>query len=372
MANLFEPISIGRLALANRLVRSATWEGLADPGGGVTPLLAAKMRELAEGGVGLIVTGHAFVSPEGRGGPGQLGVDADEGLPALANMVSVVHRAGGRIVLQLAHAGAHADVRLSGRKAMGPSPLEGRWGGVCREMCAADLEALTAAFAGAARRAQAAGFDGVQVHAAHGYLLSQFLSPDANRRMDGYGGDLVGRARLLLEVLAAVRGAVGADFPLLVKLNSEDLAPGGFSVEEMLEAAGMLAGAGVDAVELSGGRVVNPPEAHAARLARPSGEPPEPYYREAARRFKRAVDLPLILVGGIREVETAEALVDEGAADLLAMSRPLIREPGLPRRWQAGDRRPAACLSCNRCYVPIRAGLGPSCPVRESPRRSVR
>jgi 2,4-dienoyl-CoA reductase-like NADH-dependent reductase (Old Yellow Enzyme family) len=370
MAELFEPIRIGRLALANRLVRSATWEGLADPGGGVTPPLAAKMRELAEGGVGLIVTGHAFISPEGRAGPGQLGVAADEALPALAGMVAEVHGAGGRIVLQLAHAGAHADVKLSGREALGPSPLEGRWGGVCREMRAHDLAAVTAAFAAAAQRAQAAGFDGVQVHAAHGYLLSQFLSPAVNRRTDGYGGDPAGRARLLLEVVAAVRGAAGADFPLLVKLNSEDLAPGGFSVEAMLEMAGMLAAAGVDAVELSGGRVVNPPEAQAARLARPAAEPPEPYYRAAARRFKLAVGLPLILVGGIREAETAEALVDEGAADLLAMSRPLIREPGLPRRWRSGDRRPAACLSCNRCYVPIRAGLGPSCPVRETSRRA--
>jgi 2,4-dienoyl-CoA reductase-like NADH-dependent reductase (Old Yellow Enzyme family) len=239
-------------------------------------------------------------------------------------------------------------------------------------MDAADLAAVTAAFAAAGRRARAAGFDGVQVHAAHGYLLSQFLSPADNRRTDGYGGDPARRARLLLEVLAAVREAVGADFPLLVKLNAEDLTPGGAGVEEMLATARMLAEAGVDAVELSGGRVVNPPEARAARLVRPGAEPPEPYYREAGRRFKRAVALPLILVGGVRDPETAEALLAEGAADLVALSRPLIREPALPLRWRAGDRRPSPCLSCNRCYVPIRSGLGAYCPVAAASRRGRR
>jgi 2,4-dienoyl-CoA reductase-like NADH-dependent reductase (Old Yellow Enzyme family) len=280
-------------------------------------------------------------------------------------MTDAVHAAGGRICLQVAHAGGHAATRLTQREALGPSSFEGRFGGLCRAMSEDDIRSAVAAMATAARRARAAGFDAVQVHAAHGYLLSQFLSPATNQRRDRYGGSLENRFRMTGDVLRAVRQAVGPDFPVLVKINSEDFVPAGFQREDLPEAAVLLAGAGVDAVELSGGTIVNPPETHCARKVHPGGPEEEVYYRQAARAFKAAAGLPLILVGGIRSLAVAEDLIAEGTADLVAFGRPLIAEPELIQRWHDGEGGVSACLSCNRCYVPLQAGQGLSCVMAE-------
>ena len=223
---------------------------------------------------------------------------------------------------------------------------------------------MTQAFASAARRAKAAAFDAVQIHAAHGYLLSQFLSPYFNRRTDAYGGDAAHRARLLLEVTAAVRGEVGDDYPVLVKMNAEDFLPGGLSVDDMLRVAGMLEAEGVDAVELSGGTGLEQGLSF-SRVGRPAPGEPEAYYEAAARRFKNEIGLPLILCGGIRTFETAERLVAESATDYISLSRPLIREPHLVARWRAGDAAPARCISDNGCFDPPEGCVGLVCAVEE-------
>jgi 2,4-dienoyl-CoA reductase-like NADH-dependent reductase (Old Yellow Enzyme family) len=321
------------------------------------------MVSLARRQVGLIITGHAYVARQGQAGPWQLGAYSDDLLEGLRAMTDAVHAAGGRICLQLAHAGGHAAIHLSGMPALGPSTFEGRSGGKCRAMSEEEIRKVTASMAAAARRARIAGFDAVQVHAAHGYLLSQFLSPATNRRPDRYGGSLGNRFRMVGDTLAAVRRAVGSDFPVLVKINSEDFVPEGFQRDELPEVAALLAGTGVDAVELSGGTVTNPHETHCARKVRPAGAQEEAYYREAAKDFKAAVDLPLVLVGGIRSLAVAEKLLESKTADLIAFGRPLIAEPALIQRWQDGDQRPSACQSCNRCYVPLLAGQGVSCVV---------
>ena len=364
MSRFFTPFTVHGLTLPNRSVRSAVWEGMADDAGQVTPRLVDTMTALARNRVGLIITGHAYVHPAGQAGPWQLGVHRDGLIDGLAHMSAAVHDAGGRICLQLAHAGGHAATRLTGRPAAGPSVFEGRSGEACREMSPEDIATVIRAMADGARRARAAGFDAVQIHAAHGYLLSQFLSPATNRRRDRYGATLENRARLACEVVRSVRTTVGRDFPILIKLNSEDFATGGVQQAGMLQTAALLAEAGVDAVELSGGLVSNPPETHCARKVHPAGPGEEAYYRRAATAFKAALDLPLILVGGIRSLAAAEQLLAEGRADLISFGRPLIAEPGLIRRWQAGDDRPAACLSCNRCYVPLQAGQGVSCVMQ--------
>jgi 2,4-dienoyl-CoA reductase-like NADH-dependent reductase (Old Yellow Enzyme family) len=365
MSLFFSPFQINGLALPNRSVRSAVWSGLADDRGRVTGRLVDMMVRLARHRVGLIVTGHAYVDPRGQAGPWQLGVAQDDHLAGLRQMTGAVHAAGGRIGLQLAHAGGHAATRLTGLRAWGPSSFAGRDGGTSRAMSPSDIPIVPAAMAAGARRARKAGFDAVQVHAAHGYLLSQFLSPATNRREDRYGGSLENRARLLCETLHAVRKAVGSAFPVLVKINSEDFSPGGFQRHEVPAVASLAAAAGADGIELSGGTVTNPQETHCARKMHPAGPEAEVYYREAARAIRTAVSLPLILVGGIRSFSVAEALVAEGTADLIAFGRPLISEPGLIERWEAGDRKPSACLSCNRCYVPLQAGQGVGCVVAE-------
>lgn len=209
-------------------------------------------------------------------------------------------------------------------------------------------------------RAKEAGFDGVQIHAAHGYLLSQFLSPFFNRRSDEYGGSLANRARMVLEVLRSIRAGVGERFPVLIKLNSQDFMEGGLSVEEMVEVAAMLQQEGINAIELSGGAHhfgKNMP----LRLGALELPQDEVYYRYEASRYKEKIQVPLMLVGGIRSYQVAEKIIREGLTDYVSLARSLIREPDLIHRWKSGDLRKAMCRSDNKCLFSALHGKGLSC-----------
>jgi len=360
MAKLFETTAINTMNLKNRFVRSATWEGMAGEDGSCTPRLIDLMVELAGGGVGLIISSHTYVSREGQAGPWQLGIYSDELIPNLRAMTEAVHKQGGKIALQLAHAGCRADSNLTGMKPLGPSVKEKENGSLCREMTHKEIRQTAEAFAKAAARAQQSGFDGVQIHAAHGFLLSQFLSPFYNKRKDNYGGRIENRARIVLEVFQSIRDAVGDRFPVLIKMNSEDFLDTGLCVAEMLEVAAMLERAGIDAIELSGG-TADSGRFVPVRKGRIDSEEDEVYYREAAKRYKEKIGVPLILVGGIRSYGVAKQLVETGVADYISLSRPLIREPHLINRWKSGDTRRATCLSDNMCFNPIKAGEGAYC-----------
>ena len=361
MSKLFESTSIKNMVLENRFVRSATWEGMADVDGSCTVSLTELMVELARGGVGMIISSHAYVRREGQAGPLQLGIYGDELLSGLSDMTDAVHKANGRIVLQLAHAGCQAAYSLTGLEAVGPSAV----GSIpSREMTTDEIRQTVEAFGSGATLAKRAGFDGVQIHAAHGYLLSQFLSPFYNKRQDNYGGSLQNRARMVLQVLQSVRAAVGDSFPVLIKMNSEDFVDGGLSVDEMVQVALMLEKDGIDAIELSGGTMSSGKYGPVRRAKRQSEEN-DVYYLGAARRYKETVKVPLLLVGGIRSYEVAEKLVDEGSADYIALSRPLIREPRLINQWKSGDRRQSRCLSDNRCFRPTMEGNGLRCVAEE-------
>ena len=359
---LFETTTIKNMSLANRFVRSATWEGMAKEDGSCTPKLTDLMVRLAKGGVGLIITSHAYVSREGQARLWQVGIHDDELVPGLAAMADAVHKAGGKAAVQLAHAGCHADSNLTGQMPMGPSTMTAQGPLNCLEMTGNDFQTVAENFGKAAARAQAAGFDGVQIHAAHGYLLSQFLSPFYNRRNDPYGGNVENRARLLLEVTHNVRDKVGDKYPVMVKMNSEDFVTEGLTVEQMLEVASILESAGVDAIELSGGTRYSG-SCMPSRSGRLDTENKEVYYLEAAAKFKKRVSVPLMLVGGIRSYAVAESIVEEGIADYVSLSRPLIREPDLVNRWKSGDTGKAKCLSDNLCYEPAIAGEGLCCVV---------
>jgi 2,4-dienoyl-CoA reductase-like NADH-dependent reductase (Old Yellow Enzyme family) len=364
MSALFESTVINGMSLANRFVRSATWEGLATSDGACTNRLTDMMVNLAEGGVGLIITGHSYVSREGQAGPWQLGIHEDATLQGLTQMTAAVHRCGGKICIQLAHAGAQAAANLSGLEAMGPSVIHEKGKALCREMNKEDIDHVVRCFGDAAARAKRCGFDAVEIHAAHGYLLSQFLSPVLNQRTDEYGGALANRGRMTLEVLRSVRHAVGPDYPVLIKVNAEDFVEGGFSVEDMLEFSTLLERAGIDAVEMSGGTGGEGSKYQPVRFGNVAKEN-EAYYRDEARRFKKRAQVPLILVGGIRSPEVAERLLAEGKADYIAMSRPLICEPDLVSRWKNGDTTKSACVSDNRCFKPIMSGEGMRCLLGE-------
>jgi 2,4-dienoyl-CoA reductase-like NADH-dependent reductase (Old Yellow Enzyme family) len=364
MSAVFEEASIGSMVLKNRFVRSATWEGMATDEGAGTARLIELMAQLADGGVGLIISGHAYVRREGQAGPKQMGIYDDKLLPGLTRMASAVHARNGRIIVQLAHAGCLAATGLSGLPAKGPSAREGGKAPGCREMTKDEIAEVIAGFAAGALRAQKAGFDGVQIHAAHGYLLSQFLSPFFNKRKDAYGGSIENRARIVLDVLQSIRRVTGSAFPVLIKMNSEDFLEGGFSRQDMLEVSRMLEDAGIEAIELSGGTSFSG-KFTPVRTGKFDSADRQVFYRQAARDYKAAIRTPLILVGGIRALEVAEQLVGSAEADFIALCRPLIREPNLIRRWQSGDKAQAACRSDNLCFKPALAGQGIYCVSAE-------
>jgi len=368
VSKLFQETRIKNMVLANRFVRSATWEGMATEDGTCTPALIDVAVQLARGGVGLIISGHAFVSEEGRAGRWQMGVYSDALLPGLTQMATAVHDAGGKIIMQITHAGCMGRIPLPGLQTIGPSPFLRDTGQASSEMGTADIARVTQAFARAAVRARRAGFDGVQLHGAHGYLISQFLSPFFNKRKDPFGGAIEGRARFALDVLSSVRKAVGEDFPVMIKLNSEDFLEGGLTVNDMLAAALILEKAGIDAIEMSGGTGLSG-DYIASRIGKLDSEDQEVYYLDAAKRFKKSIKVPLMLVGGIRSYSVAERLVADGTADYIALCRPLIREPALVNRWKSGDTEKARCVSDNGCFKPAFQGEGIKCVVEEALRR---
>jgi 2,4-dienoyl-CoA reductase-like NADH-dependent reductase (Old Yellow Enzyme family) len=350
--DLFTPARIGTLELKNRLVRSATAERLAtEPMGRPTPALAALYAELARGGVGLIVTGHAYVAPEGKAHPEMLGAHCDQLIPGLKTLAEAVHAAGGRIALQINHGGRQCDGDCT-PDIMAPSAVPNPAGRTPREMAPAEIAAAVDAFAQAARRAQVASMDAVQIHAAHGYLVGQFLSPHTNRRNDAWGGDFERRLRFLAAVCEAVRGQVGSEYPVFIKLgmmDNLDRVPDGLTPEDGARIAGRLAGSGLDALEISGGAGGGQGDFN-TRLAVGS-KAPEAYFRSLARRAKAATSLPVILVGGLRTRATMDDVLASGDADLLSLCRPLIREPDLPNRLKSGDATASACISGGRCWA---------------------
>ncbi|MDP2644536.1 MAG: NADH:flavin oxidoreductase [Desulfobacterales bacterium] len=364
MATLFERTSIGTLTLENRFVRSATWEGMAKPDGACSKKLIDLMVQLALGGVGLIISGHAYVSREGQASPWQLGVYTDELIPGLTQMTRAVHDSGGKIVMQLAHAGCHGIYDPARVKPAGPSVMETDRGVFCMEMTVEQIRQAVEAFGRGAARAQNAGFDGVQIHAAHGYLLSQFLSPFYNQRGDSYGGALENRMQIVIEVLESIREKTGGSFPVLIKMNSEDFLDRGLSSEEMIQVAQVLEKNGIDAIELSGGTRYSG-RYNPIRTEQAAGRENEAYYLESAVRYKKNISVPLLLVGGIRSYEFAARLIHQGAADYISLCRPLIREPNLIHRWKSGNTRKASCLSENLCFNPARTGEGVFCVVED-------
>jgi 2,4-dienoyl-CoA reductase-like NADH-dependent reductase (Old Yellow Enzyme family) len=368
MAELFESASINGMTLANRFVRSATWEGLAGREGSVTPKLTRMMVELAGNEIGLIISGYTFVSPEGQSSPGQLAIHDDRFVAGLWAMVEAVHKAGGKIALQIVHAGRFADFALTGLQPIGPSAVEKDGQTACRAMTKEGIAHIVSAFTRAAVRARLAGFDAIQLHAAHGFLFSQFLSPALNQRTDEYGGTLENRARFLLEVVRSIRKAISQAYPLLIKLNSEDFLEGGLTRDEAVQVAAMLEAASVDAIEFSGGTVASPEMFLPVRPGKPKTPQDEVFYREAAQLYQAKVGIPLMLVGGIRSYETANDLIRRGVADYISLGRPLICEPGLVKRWHNGDHRESECGSCNSCFAPGNDGRGIYCVAVEKKR----
>lgn len=321
--------------LRHRLVKASMEEALSDAAGDPTPGLARVTRRWAEGGAALLLTGHVIVDRAHRGRPRDVVLEDEGAAPALKAWSSAARSGGGQAWMQLNHAGRQTP------RFIHPAPLAPSAGPAVRmmgtfarprAMSEADIEDVVARFARAAAIAQRTGWDGVEIHAAHGYLLAQFLSPLTNVRTDRWGGPVENRARLLLDVVRAVRARTGAGFGVAVKINSADFQRGGFDAEDFAKVAVMLDGEGVDMIEISGGNYESPVlfgVGGDARTARTAAR--EAYFLDFAREVRGLVRAPLLLTGGFRTRAGMEQALAQGI-DLIGLARPLALEPDLPRR----------------------------------------
>jgi 2,4-dienoyl-CoA reductase-like NADH-dependent reductase (Old Yellow Enzyme family) len=359
MSRMNQSWKLGTLEIKNRLIRSATDEGFATPKGAPTQQLIDISTELARGGVGLIIAGAAHISPEGKWGYNGVGMDHDNLIKPLKQLCNATHEAGGIISAQLLHSGTTVNpATLSERGPLfGPSAMiDPLFGHPVKELTQDHILKIVDDYAKAASRAKKAGFDAVQVHCAHGYLVNQFLSPSRNFRKDRYGGSLENRTRLLCQIYEAIRGEVGKDFPLFIKMSAYDGFPGGVEPNEAAHTAAILDAMGIDAIEVSAGT----PEG--AKKGGWDHILPAPFEEGSllkyARLIKEKVNCPVISVEGWRNPKKIEQALEK--IDAVSMSRPFIREPDLPNRWIGGDLSPALCISCSKC-LKLQMGKGMAC-----------
>lgn len=344
---LFEPFDIRNIALKNRIVRSATYEKMATLDGFVTDKLIDLYKNLALGGAGLIITGNVLVHTSGYSAIQQMCIHNDYYIEGLKKLVKAVHDHGSKIVIQLVHGGRQCfSFLLGGKDAIAPSAVYDPSIKVMpREMTNDEIWEVIYSFASAGRRAVEAGFDGIQLHGAHGYLISSFLSPHTNKRQDYWGGDEQRRFHFVEEVYNAIIKDVGEDFPIMIKMNADDFLPEGLKIDEALRIAKKLQYIGFSAIEVSGGMYES--KGTTVRMKIDSVEK-EAYFKEYSIRFKETCSIPIMLVGGIKTRSVAEQLLQERYADLISMARPLVREPDLPNKFKTG-KETSDCISCNGC-----------------------
>ncbi|MDL2209599.1 NADH:flavin oxidoreductase [Desulfovibrio sp. OttesenSCG-928-O18] len=349
MKSLFDSVTVGGVTLKNRIIRSATLERPQDESGSFLPGLEPIYENLARGGVGAIITGMMGVNGNSRLYPSMIDTFGRHFVPELRALAERVHAHGCKIVVQLSHCGIKVPYGENGEAPVAPSETDLGDGKKARAITREEIAALATGFADAAARCREAGADAVQLHAAHGYLLSQFLSPYYNKRTDEYGGDIAGRSHALSEVYDAVRAKVGNDYPVWMKINSTDRVDESSTWEEVLWVCTDLAKRGMDAIELSGGISVDAKSSSAQPV---KAESDEGIYAQKAIELAAAAPVSVISVCGYRTPAVINEWLNKGDIAGISLCRPLIREPGLVARWQGGDTSKPTCISCNKCFRP--------------------
>ena len=375
---VFEPARLGPVTLKNRIIKAATFEGAA-PRGEVTDQLIEFHRRMASGGVGMTTVAYLAVAPEGRTDRHCV-LLGEESLPGLRRLTETVHDAGAAVSAQIGHAGPVANARSNGAPSLAPSRRFSPSGSMTRAASDDDIARITEQYRQGAAVALEAGFDCIEIHLGHNYLLSAFLSPKLNHRTDRWGGSLANRARFPRQVVNAVREEVGDQVAVTAKLNMADGVPGGFWLEESIEFARMLeTDGGLDAIELTGGSSLSNPmylfRGEAPRPEFAATLPPplrvgfravgsrflrdypfeEAFFLPYARQFLDALRMPLILLGGVNRLDTVERALSEGFS-FVAMARALLREPDLVGRWEKGVAAEGLCIHCNKCMPTIYSG----------------
>ena len=361
---LFRPGRIGGLDIPNRMVFAATSSELADGNGLVTDEMVEFYAERARGGTGLIVVEATYVEQAGKRLKHNAMLHDDGCIAGMAKLVAAVQRAGARIALQLNHGGRESIPEVSGAVPLAPSPLPSGYTGVGdavipRELTIAEIERIILRFAEAAVRAREAGYDAVEIHGAHGYLVGQFLSPACNKRGDRYGHDTPGRARFGVELVQAIKAHAGADYPVIFRMNARDHVPGGLELEEAVEIAALLEVAGADAISVSGGL-------HASRpyMIIPGMAVGHACYADCSAAVRRRVEIPVMTVGRINTPGLAERILERGEADYICLSRALIADPYFAAKARSGQaERIAPCIACNECIATVHLHEGLACTV---------
>ena len=395
MSILFTPINIGNVRIKNRFIHSATYEVMALKTGEVSDKLIRRYQNLAKGEVGLIIPGYMYVHPLGKAYKYQTGIHSDDMIPGLRKLVEAVHKEGSKIAFQLVHAGRQTTRAMIGQTPIGPSsrgrdPINFV---KPKEMSVNEIQEVIQAFGVAAKRALSAGVDGIQLHAAHGYLINQFLSPFFNHRNDEWGGSDIKRFRLLKEIIAEVRKAIPKGMPVLLKLNTNDYTPqAGITPSLAVKYAKWLAELGIDGLEISCGSPVYsymnmcrgdvPVKELVSSLPfwkKPIGklvmktmvgkyDLEEGYNLEAAKMIKPVLGkIPLFVVGGLRKVKHMTEVLEKQYADGISMCRPFIREPLIVKKIKEGKAEAVACVSCNRCLAAVASNIPVQCYVKGFP-----
>lgn len=381
MSQLFTPKKIGNLEIQNRFVHSATYECMARENGEVSDELIKRYSDLAKGEIGLIIPGYLYIHPKGRAVKFQTGIYSDDLVEGLRQLVRAVHMEGTKIVFQLVHSGRQTTKELIGQTPMGP--FQGARDAIFmvkpKEMTEEEIQEIIKAFGAAAKRAKEAGADGVQIHAAHGYLVNQFLSPFFNHRTDTWGGSAENRFRFLKEIILEIRKGLSEEIPILVKLNTLDYTPKeGITLSLAKTYAEWLSNLPIDGLEVSCG-TLSYSMFNMVRGDVPTNEMimnfpwwrkilgklmlrnmegkfdlEEGYNIEAARAIKPILGkIPLFVVGGLRRVTHMEEVLEKDYADFISMSRPFIREPYLVKQIKEGKTDSVACASCNKCFAAV-------------------
>lgn len=351
---LFEQVQYRNLTLKNRFVRSAVWMQMADEDGHVTPELADVYKELADGGVGLIITGYAYIDINDQPNSRMIGMYDDSFISEWEEVITYVHKRGTKIALQIASGGSQTFLESARhRMVLAPSAVMNRVTGIMPvEMSMEDIIKLIENYRQAALRAKRAGFDAIQIHAGHGYLLSQFLTPYYNRRTDKYGGSIHNRARLIYEIVEAMRSVVGEDFPIMIKLNFDDFMDEGegLTFPESIEIFKHLDRMGVDFIEPTG---VNESSGKGLKPAFPKiarSLDKQSYFSSQVSQIASQISTPVILMGGNRNYEMIDRLLNEGDIELFSLARTLLAEPDLINKWKDDTSYVPKCVACNRCW----------------------
>ncbi|MEW6662488.1 MAG: hypothetical protein ACOY9Y_11610 [Bacillota bacterium] len=372
MQLLTTPYSLGEVRVSNRLVFPPITTGYGTSEGKVTPEQKGYYARIAQGGVGTIITEATVVSPTGKLHPRSLGIWEDRFVDDLALLAEAIKSQGVAAFIQIVHAGPRAGSKFNGQQPISVSEVPLNKQDPPRKMTLGEINQVIDQFVQAAKRAWRAEFDGVELHGAHFYLLSSFLSPFTNNRDDDYGGDITGRTRILREIIGGIRQEIGEGFPVICRINGEEMPENGIHLPEAREIARQLAGAGATAVHVSSYYLPMPGAEKLMTVPAtsiPGEEDPPGAFISLAKGVKEVASLPVIAVGKITDGELAERILVEGVADLVAIGRPLVVDPDFPRKIMGGET-PAACLYCRNCINSLGAGKPMTCRVnRDLPGR---